>query len=442
MTDSIRVLHISSHLGGGIGRVMSTRAAYSQSHADGIEDVFISLEAPQDARYADLIAASGARLIVAPDEAHVRREIEGADITQLEWWHHPLMAKWATFLGSVSSRWVVWAHVSGLHYPSISPAFSGLPHAFLTTTPATLRLLEQEGMARDNLVDFISSTGGFEDFPLPDAVRDPARSCYLGSLNPAKMHPNIMAYAQGVGRPDFQIDIFGDSSVNPQLEHAVRRLGAQSPIKLCGFCDRPQDVLPTYALFPYLLNPTHYGSTENALLEAMACGCVPLVMNNAIESGIVRHGVTGFVVDGIESFAATVRFLLDHPDECRRIGEACAKIVRREYSVAASAQKFLGIYRAVAEKSKKTLAFSSVFGKTAADMFLSCLGEYSSCFSERDGEAQRARRLALPFLYERSKSSVFQFCRYFPDDRRLASWEKMLLDDEASLYPQPQGKTS
>jgi hypothetical protein len=247
-----------------------------------------------------------------------------------------------------------------------------------------------------------------------------------------------MNYIEAVKDPDFSVDFYGDPAVNPQLEQEVRSQGAQSRIRLCGFCDRPQDLLPSFDLFIYLLNPTHYGTTENALLEAMACGAVPIVLNNPVESGIVQHGVTGFVVEGPETFAATVRYLLDHPEERQRIGEAGAQAVRRDYSVAQSAGKLADLYRAVMKSEKKTLDFSAAFGQTPADMFLSCLGDYAACFAQGDQPEARARRRALPFLYEQSKSSVFHFRDYFPEDARLAAWEALLSGDKAVLSRRPK----
>jgi glycosyltransferase involved in cell wall biosynthesis len=433
----MRVLHLTSHLGGGVGRALSGITAYNRSHSNNIEDSYICLEAAQDSRYADLITASGAELLISPNSAQMRRAIEAADIVQIEWWHHPLMAEKLVELGDIPAHWVVWSHTSGLHYPSIPPSFSRIPHAFIASSTATINLLETDRRERRNLLAYVSSTGGFDDFPLPVA-RDNRRSprCgYLGSLSPAKLHPDIIQFVKAVGHHDFVINVSGDSAANPKLEENVRSQGPESQIVLHGFCAAPQNVLPTFDLFIYLLNPTHYGTTENALLEAMACGAVPIVLNNPVESAIVQHGVTGFVVDSPETFAQTVHYLIDHPDERQRIGLASAQAVRQDFSTKRSAQKLAKIYRTVLERSKESADFSSVFGKTPADMFLSCLGKYASLFDEGKELSLRDSRLKVPFLYEQSKSSARQFLRYFPHDARLDAWGAMLQSDEASCPP-------
>ncbi|MFA5040676.1 MAG: hypothetical protein WC464_03475, partial [Bdellovibrionales bacterium] len=218
-----RVLHIASHLGGGVGRVLSALAAFNRKQEDGVEDVFICLEKPRDARFADKIAACGATLFIEPDEAVIRREIEAADIVQVEWWHHPLMAKALCRFGGIPARWVVWAHTSGLHYPIIHPDFVNLPQAFIATTTATMPLLR----GAKTITECIHSSGDFDDFPMHKINEGQSVRCgYLGSLNPAKLHPEIVRYLKEVGRPDFKVDFYGDSSVNPELEAEARAEGS------------------------------------------------------------------------------------------------------------------------------------------------------------------------------------------------------------------------
>ncbi len=429
MSPALKVLHITSHLGGGIGRALAGMAEYNRAHA-GVEDSFICLEAAQDTRYLDRIRKTGAHVRVEPSDADIAWEIAHADIVQLEWWHHPLMAGKLGLLGAHAARWVVWAHVSGLDYPAIPDAFTRLPHAFVATTPATLPILERVP-GHNNIIDYVSSTGGFDGFPYPEEKpHSKLKGGYLGSLNPAKISPHFGDYIGAVDRDDFTIDVYGDSSVNVGLEEKIKAQEAGQKIHLHGFCHQPEEILPKLDLFIYLLNTTHYGTTENALLEAMACGVIPIVMNNPVEEHIVQHGVTGLIVDSPTAFAQAVNFLFDHPEERQRMRMACAQTVRRDFSVAHSAQKFAGIYRSVIEQDKVQVDFSAVIGKMPDEIFLSFLGKYAPYFAAGNEQSMRDIRLSLPFLYEKSKSSVHQFCSYFPDNARLRAWDDMLNDDK------------
>ncbi|MDE2029890.1 MAG: glycosyltransferase [Alphaproteobacteria bacterium] len=423
MSGAARVLHIASHMGGGVGRALSELAIYNRSAATGIEDAFACLESPQDARYARRIEESGADILIAPDMPALLREIAAADIVQIEWWHHPLMLRYFGALKDVAARWVVWSHTSGLHYPAIPYAFNRAPQAFIATTTASLPLLDQKGKARGNILACVASTGGFDDFPAPSGAR-PATCGYLGALNPAKIHPDMAGCLEEAAKPGFGVDIYGDSSVNPDFENFARK---HDYVRLHGFTSKPQDVLPGIGIFTYLLNPLHYGTTENALLESMACGAVPVVWNNPVETAIVENNATGFVVDNRKAFTTAIWRLLDDAALRQKMGSAAAQKVRRDYSVAASAEKLAGIYRDVMRRDKQKADFAVAFGKTPHEMFLAGLGDYAACFTQGDEGA--AQRRALPFLYEKSKSSAYHFHETFPEDAQLAAWVKMLDKD-------------
>lgn len=416
MAAPIRVLHVTAHLGGGVGRVLSQVTRRRREAGSAFADEFLLLEEPRDGRFADLIRATGAPLLVAPSAAETAELVGRADIIQLEWWHHPLLCRWMAEHEGLRARLVVWAHSSGLHYPAIPPAFAALPHAFLPTTAATLSRLRPTG---DTILAVVNSSGGFDDLPRRRHWGEPARFGYLGSLNPAKLHPRVTDFLEAV--PGLTVEFHGDASVNPGL-------GASPAVRLRGHTDRPAEALLGMDVFVYLLNPTHYGSTENALLEAMACGAVPVVLDNPAEAAIVRQDETGLVVDSPASFAEAITRLAADPALRRRLGEAAAEEVRERYSLENTTRLLDGIHGAVMDLDKRAFAFSPIFGEGPADWFLSCLGEYRRCFE--DGAA-RDERLALPFLYERSKSSAFQFRDHFPADSRLARWCALLESDLA-----------
>ena len=78
----MKVLHVTPHLGGGVGKA---HAAISAALPTSIEQTFFLLEAPRDRRYTDLIATTGARIVVASDFAEVARLARDADIVQFEY---------------------------------------------------------------------------------------------------------------------------------------------------------------------------------------------------------------------------------------------------------------------------------------------------------------------------------------------------------------------
>ena len=227
---SISVLHIAVHLGGGVGRSLSQIARHRRAMGSCVEDVFVCLEAPKTALYADIITGSGAKLYVAPGTDELNALVAAADIVQLEWWHDPVLAAWMNQWKTLLARLVVWVHISGLHYPAIPPDFACLPYACLLTSKVSLLQFEREHRTLPNICEVVNSSGGFDDLPMPKRVAQlQPRFGYLGSLNPAKLHPDIVTYLNAVDLPGFTVDFYGDASTNPQLRSWAQDAARPTP---------------------------------------------------------------------------------------------------------------------------------------------------------------------------------------------------------------------
>jgi glycosyltransferase involved in cell wall biosynthesis len=79
------------------------------------------------------------------------------------------------------------------------------------------------------------------------------------------------------------------------------------------------------------------------VLQYMAAG-LPVVANPVgVQAELVWHGTTGFLVDTAEGWVAAVGRLARDPDLRRRLGEAGRRLVERDYSVRAGAERWLAV---------------------------------------------------------------------------------------------------
>ncbi len=75
-----------------------------------------------------------------------------------------------------------------------------------------------------------------------------------------------------------------------------------------------------------------------AIAEAMACG-IPVVTHPArglrdnAQLELVEHGITGLIANNAQEYADALRFLLTHPNEARRMGQAGQEKAHRLYRV-------------------------------------------------------------------------------------------------------------
>lgn len=422
------LLHITAHLGGGVGKVLSRLVECSSRNKDGFRHVIACLEKPEKDGFPRHVEAHGGELLICPSRVELERRIAAADIVQVEWWHHPVVAGWLCSGNLPPMRLVVWSHVSGLPPPVIPPAFVTTPHRFLFSSPCSLEHPDLAALPARVLSRAASvfSSGGFDDLPPPPrrCHDQPLRIGYVGTLNFAKLHPHFIDYLAAVRNPDFRLCLVGDPTTANTLKAQAAAVGLADRIVLRGYQSDIATELANLDVLAYLLNPLHYGTTENALLEAMAMGVIPVTLDNPAECKLIRHGKTGLLVDSPNSFAVAIDRLANSPDERSRLSAAAESEVRRRFAVGRTADALRVHYDEILDEAKRPYDFRPVFGDSPAEWFRSSQGNERWRFLDSgevtlDGDPPH-------FLFENTKSSAIHFSDTYPNDRLLACWKKHL----------------
>lgn len=423
-TPPARILHLTSHLGGGVGKALAgligNRPAEREHHV-------VCLERPEKIQFAEQLRDAGCPLTIAPGWSELAALIAAADIVQLEWWGHPALFGALCAADWPAMRLLLWCHVSGVSTPVLPQALLAAADCGLFTSPASLGTPEVAGLSpavRERL-GVVHSAGGFAGFEPPVRNQaDPPRAGYLGSFNYAKLHPCFIDFLAAVPVADFRLRMIGDPTNRELIEQQAAAAGVSERLEFCGFTTDVAAALAELNIFPYPLNPQHYGTTENALLEAMAMGVVPVVLDNPAERCLVADGRTGLVVSNPQEFGAAVARLWEHPAERLLLAENAMTAVRERFAVERMLENFAEPYRRVLQRPKRVFSFSGLLGHKPADWFLSCQRRLE--LFDRWHENPAIDPLTLPGLLERTKGSVFHFQRYFPADRRLAAWANWL----------------
>jgi glycosyltransferase involved in cell wall biosynthesis len=358
-------------------------------------------------------------------------------------------------------RSVFWSHVSGLFRPVIAPAFFEAADRFVFTTPASMVLGEGLPEHRKSRLSSIGSGFGFPDLPplpgsppsaLPGispsggeidsrqalapiskaAVERGERSqpisplevemsgrteggkrslenigdhpiTYLGTVDFMKMHPGFFDAADALSH-HADVAIWG--GCDPDGEVAARAASMRHPgrIHFMGQTSDPQAALEKSRIFFYPLQPDHYGTAENALIEAMSLGLVPVVLANPAECAIVEHGVTGLVAESIDECTGILDRLLDSPEEITRLGVNAAKTAREKFTPGRSASAFVALWQSLLPEPKRTHEFASVAGQTPLDWYLATQFLPEAEIARSDESAKQ------------SKGTLAHFRSTFPDD--------------------------
>jgi glycosyltransferase involved in cell wall biosynthesis len=334
----MRILHIAAHLGGGIGKA---HAAIARALPRDVEQAFLLLEPPIDRRHAHTIARCGGRVIVERDPAQIRALALQFDIVQLEYWGHPLLDTYAQFVFVPGVKTVCWCHVSGL----FTPVMSTLPVVDRLVLTSDISLPVVPRTIRDR-TSVINSGFGFSGVRPP--ARQPGRGpaiAYLGTVDFKKLHRGIFdavdALDHGIDDDLTPISLWGH--INPEVASCAAAMRHPERIDLKGHTLDPVSALAKADIFFYPLRPDHYGTAENALVEAMSLGLVPVVLDNPAETEIVTDGQSGFVGQTIDECVSYLRRLVREPS-LREAMAAKAVIESHTRSPARSANAFVALW--------------------------------------------------------------------------------------------------
>lgn len=428
MTESVSVLHLTAHLGGGVGKALSGLILNTPARG-GIRHTIACLERPEKTQFIDPLIASGCPVVIAPDHETLSGLIKEADIVQLEWWGHPAPIA-ALCKGPMPAlRLLLWCHVSGIHTPVIPEGLIRSAHRCIFTSPCTYGAPEVAGLppGQKHKLGVVHSAGGFKGLQPPERQIDDALAAgYLGSLNFAKLHPSYVEFLTAVQVPNFRVRVIGDETNREILEWQCREAGRPEMLEFRGYKTDIVSELATINVFPYLLNPLHYGTSENALLEAMAMEVVPIVLDNPAERCLVTAGETGLFVRNPNEFGEAVDWLFRNPRERVRLGRQAAAAVRDRFSVYRSVNAFDGLYRETHREERRVFDFEALFGRHPAEWFLATQRLPEIFAPEGKASLGTLSAMVLPGLQERTKGTVFHYAAYFPEDLLLKQWAGQL----------------
>ena len=424
----MKILHLTAHIGGGVGKALSGLVAQASVSGAGVRHRIVCLEEPEKSQFVDRIHHYGGEVIVCPSMDKLEKLIEDSDIVQLEWWNHPATIQCLCSLSNFPIRLLTWSHVSGLHNPIIPQKLIMASHRFLFTSKCSFEGKDVKTLIpklKDRL-GVVSSSGGFSGLPEPrEEVNESISTGYFGSLNFAKLHPNYIEYLAAVKLPDFKVRIIGDLCNQDVLSKQCDAIGKSGMLEFTGYSTDIASELGSINVLAYLLNPEHYGTTENALLEAMAMGIVPIVLDNPAECQIVDDNVTGLIVHSPAEFAEAIHRLSQNPRDRLMLGTRAAKSVRERFSAEKMEAALNSHYQAILTTGKKKIDFSKIFGTDPAKWFLSCQRD-KNVFAD-DGSINSSGCVSGGYgLFEKSKGTVFHFNNYFPNNLKLKSWAKNL----------------
>jgi glycosyltransferase involved in cell wall biosynthesis len=408
----VKVVHVTPHLGGGVGKALASLIQRAAAAGPAERHAVLCLEEPRKRRTVDAILATGCRVMIEPSIPEATTVIADADIVQLEFWNHPEIPRLLCSLGPVPMRLLAWCHVSGLHTPQIPPGLLATDATIVFTSACSL---ENPIIRRSDREFPVVSSGCIDDLPAwrEKATSPELRVGYVGTLNFTKLHPNFVDFLASLPDQVSPVHLYGDALNQEILESRCAALGRPGLLRFHGHVTDIAGALAGLDVLAYLLAPHHYGTAENALIEAMAMGVVPIVLDNPAERAIVADGDTGYVIRDKQGFQAALCSLLADSKGRLAMGRRAADSVRERFTAERMAAGLGAHYRALMLEKKRVYRFLEIFGPTPGAWF----GSF---------QPEGIPDLLQLGMIERSKGSVHHFLAKFPDDPDLRRWAALL----------------
>ena len=420
-----RILHITPHLGGGAGKAIT---GVAEACTDEYDVTIAMLEKPEKENYLQEAISRGISVMVCPQGEVLKTAIASTDLVIVNWWAHPKMDQLLYDFPQVACRLILWSHINGCTYPFLPASFLlKADYIFFTSSfsyenPLWSEHEKQEIMKKSRIV---YGNGQFEPETFPNrtsyAIQNPVPKVgYIGTVNYSKMSRDMVPYYEAFCEkyPMKEIEILLAGDTEQQVVTDVKQSRLREKFSLPGYCSQTRQLYLSFDVFVYLLEKENFGTTENALLEAMAYGIPVLAGNGGVEQAIIENEKNGLLVNNKEEFAEQLYRLLTDESLRHDLGQNGRRKVCSCFNSSANLKQARHGYQKVLENPKHRHEFKSELGDTPGEWFLHFTGMDYVEFM--DFLQLKTEQLPGRSIYRgQRKSSIQHFLQYFPEDEIL-----------------------
>lgn len=436
----MNILHVTAHMGGGVGQALSALVLEETENCHRI----ICLERPEKMQLINICIACGTRVQIAPLREDILSALIWSDIVVLHWWHHPVMTRFLSGFPSIPIRVILWAHISGCCYPVLPAALLLKAQEIFFTSPYSYENQEWSEEEREQIKKKSCVLYGSGIIHQTDCLDWEGRERsnhtlynigYAGTFARSKMHPGFVQACAEIlkGLPEAHFLLAGDIESGVWIQREAQALGIQDRIEFTGYLDNMALFWRQIDVFGYPLNPQHFGTTENIILEAMCAGVPVVLLNQAAEKYIVSHLEDGILAESMDDYVEWIIRLQSDKALREALTIQAAKKVGRLYDHKRIVIAFQREVAKLNKMSKRPVYFSDVLGTVPAD-YISCalpaeLRENWIRLKDNQLSPKEKERFfqTIPYiLKEHSKSSIPHFARSYPDDLFLKEMELKL----------------
>jgi glycosyltransferase involved in cell wall biosynthesis len=438
----IKILHITPHLGGGVGRVLL-------NYLIKVNDDHLFKHQVACLDYANDYALAAAKNIglkvvdkLLKDKERLIEMIFEADIVLMHWWNHPLLYDFLVRVTLPPCRLIIWSHISGFNAPYVfTEKILTYPDLFVFTTPLSHETKEVQNLndGQKKSLRVIWSTGGVDHVKSIKPQKHVGFNVgYIGTVDYAKLHPHFLNICNKINIPNVKFIVCGGSN-EKEIKAEAEAMGIAGKFDFTGLISNINKYLSIFDVFGYPLASYHYGTCDQVLAEAMAAGVVPVVLSNRMEKYMIKDRITGQVAKNEKAYIKAIEELYNDEHLRKKLSRNAIKYAIDNFTLDKLAKEWKTLFEEalVMPKTKKKWLIRKNRRKiTATDVFLESLGNYGNQFSDYcSAKSENKKNQALEAIVSLGKSatwqsetkgSVHQYKKIFSNDPYLSTWSKVM----------------
>jgi glycosyltransferase involved in cell wall biosynthesis len=439
----IKILHITPHLGGGVGTVVLNWLKKENEVNKSSQHKIACLEENKNSMQEFLDLGMSIHDGLYFNRSLLMEWVSQADIVLMHWWNHPTLFDIIVNSEFPACRLIIWNHVSALNPPYIlSNKIVEFGDRFIFTSPVSYEAEETIALPdplKEKLGVVWSSCGTeiFKGFQRQE--HDGFNVGMTGTVDYGKLHPDFIKMCANINIPDVRFIVCSGDSQEQVKKDAIK-LNVADRFSFNGRVPSIMPYLAIYDVFGYPLQPKHLGTCEQAIGEAMMAGVVPVVLNNPAERYIIENEVTGIIANSPDDYCRAIEYLYHHPETRKRLAQNAISAAREKYSLRRKIKAWGKIFDEILSHDKKTRVWDKRKFKTGSEIFIESLAKYGKIFKEYihskeqhdDANLKRSKDAIIKLFksnsqwYSNNKGGVKQYLRIFPDDFYLNEWNKLL----------------
>lgn len=417
-----RILHISPHLGGGVGRVLLSYLSHTKTNELFEHSIYCLDSINNNAKEILLKNSINSKELVSQTPDILLEEIAFFDIIVIHWWNHPLLFDFLIRYEIPPCRIAFWAHVSGNEAPNIfSHTLFDYPDYFIFTTPISYLVQEVTSYPKADKFKTIWATGGLDH--VKNIIKKEHNNFnigYIGTVDYSKMHSSFIDICESIDINNVKFIVCGGGDIE-ELQKEISKRVLTDKFLFTGFVNDISPYLEIFDLFAYPLAENHYGTCDQALAEAMGCGIVPIVFNNNMENYMVDNMYSGIIVKNKEEFITAVKELYLNKNFRDRLGEKAKEEAFRRFSIDETIKEWDCVFHELLKKEKSAKKWNGKYkGKNVEpyQVFLESIGKYSSVFELNDTDKIKQLFNSSHSWKSKTKGSIHHYY-YFFNDKKL-----------------------